>query len=311
MNNTDLVSTIDTSNYALMAEVMGIEQEAPGKSAASSDMLCRMRLWNKPVMGAVEQNGKTRNMEVVPGGTYRFDDGTGKYLYAEAVTFRPFLQRFRYSRWIPYATPDAKGKKGRFVKTVFTSDYKLFASSDLMDEDGGFNCGRPSGYIKDWEALPEDTRRMISSVKRVRAVFGTVVLESALNEQGETVPSDAVPVPVIWEIENNKAFKTIGDVLQKYRAAGHLFPQHELVLSSEGAPMANGNMLYQPIAELDLTKNIEIAQEEDSETLNTFSTWVKNYNKFVIETYEAKSMNNNPTSEDQEVIDAFITVEDA
>tara|TARA_R110002110_G_scaffold135129_1_gene318970 strand:- start:4948 stop:5826 length:879 start_codon:yes stop_codon:yes gene_type:complete len=292
-----------------MAEVMGIEQEAPGKSAASGDMLCRMRLWNRPVMGIVE-NGKARKMEVVPGGSYRFDDGTGKYLYAETVTFRPFLQRYRYSRWIPYSTPDGKGRKGRFVKTVFASDYKLFTSSDLMDEDGGFNCGRPSKYIQDWEALPEDTRRMISSVKRVRAVFGTVVLENALDEKGENVTSDAVAVPVIWEIENNKAFKTIGDVLQKYGAAGHIFPQHELVLSSEGAPMANGNMLYQPIAELDLTKNIEISQKEDTETFNTFSTWVKNHNKYIAETYESKAINN-PTSEDQEVIDSFITVEDA
>lgn len=310
MNNTDIVSTIDTSNYALMAEVMGIEQEAPGKSAASGDMLCRMRLWNKPIMATVEQNGKSRNMEVVPGGTYRFDDGTGKYLYAETVTFRPFLQRYRYSRWIPYSTPDNKGRKGRFVKSVFADNYKSFTSTDLMDEDGGFNCGRPSKYIEDWEALPEDTRRMISSAKRVRAVFGTVVLESAVNEQGETVPSDAVAVPVIWEIENNKAFKSIGDVLQKYGAAGHIFPQHELVLSSEGAPMANGNMLYQPIADLDLTKNIDIAEKEDLETFNKFSTWVKNHNKYIAETYESKAINN-PTSEDQEVIDAFITVEDA
>ena len=151
---------------------------------------------------------------------------------------------------------------------------------------------------------------MISSVKRVRAVFGTVVLENALDEKGENVTSDAVAVPVIWEIENNKAFKTIGDVLQKYGAAGHIFPQHELVLSSEGAPMANGNMLYQPIAELDLTKNIEISQKEDTETFNTFSTWVKNHNKYIAETYESKAINN-PTSEDQEVIDSFITVEDA
>ena len=310
MNNTDIVSTIDTSNYALMAEVMGIEQEAPGKSAASGDIFCRMRLWNKPIMATVEQNGKSRNMEVVPGGTYRFDDGTGKYLYAETVTFRPFLQRYRYSRWIPYSTPDNKGRKGRFVKSVFADNYKSFTSTDLMDEDGGFNCGRPSKYIEDWEALPEDTRRMISSAKRVRAVFGTVVLESAVNEQGETVPSDAVAVPVIWEIENNKAFKSIGDVLQKYGAAGHIFPQHELVLSSEGAPMANGNMLYQPIADLDLTKNIDIAEKEDLETFNKFSTWVKNHNKYIAETYESKAINN-PTSEDQEVIDAFITVEDA
>mgnify|MGYP003657963103 FL=1 len=249
-------------------------------------------------------------MEVVPGGTFRFDDGSGNFLYAETIAFRPFLQRFRFSRWLPYATPNAKGKKGRFVKSVFTHDYKVFTTADLMDEDGTFNCGRPSGFIKNWKDLPEDSRKLITSVKRVRAIFGTVSLDKAQNAQGDEVSMDGIPMPVIWEIENNTAFKIMGEVLQKYRAAGHLFPQHEISLSTTGAPMANGNMLYQPVPEVDLTKTIDIVQAADSAVLAAFQTWVQNYNGFILESYKSKSVASSFTPEEQETIDTFITVED-
>jgi hypothetical protein len=303
------ISTIDTDNYDLMAEVMGIPQDTRADTG-SGPSLCRMRIWNQPVMGTIAQDNKKRKMEVVSGGTFRFDDGSGNFLYAETVLFRPFLQRFRFSRWLPYATPNAKGKKGRFVKSVFTHDYKLFTTSDLMDEDGTFNCGRPAGFVKNWKDLPEDSRKLITSVKRVRAIFGTVSLAKAQNAQGEEVDMDKIPVPVIWEIENNTAFKIMGEVLQKYRTAGHLFPQHEISLSTTGAPMANGNMLYQPVPEVDLAKTIDIVQAEDSATLAAFQTWVKNYNVFILESHKNKSATSSFTPEEQETIDAFITVED-
>ena len=210
------IATIDTNNYDLMAEVMGIPQDTRADTG-SGPSLCRMRVWNQPVMGTVNQDGKNRKMEVVPGGTFRFDDGSGNFLYAETIAFRPFLQRFRFSRWLPYATPNAKGKKGRFVKSVFTHDYKVFTTADLMDEDGTFNCGRPSGFVKNWKELPEESRKLITSVKRVRAIFGTVSLDKAQNAQGEEVSMDGIPMPVIWEIENSTAFKIVGEALQKYR----------------------------------------------------------------------------------------------
>ena len=305
-NMDNQIATIDAQNYDLMAEVMGIPQEG-AVSTKSGETLCRMRIWNQSIMGTVDQDGKKRKMEVVPGGT--FDDGSGKFIYAESISFRPFLQRFRFSRWLPYSNPDAKGKKGRYVKSVFTNDYKLFTSSDLMDEDGGFNCGRPSGFVKDWKALPEATRKLITSVKRVRAIFGTVVLHKPLNEAGEAVDAGDIPVPVIWEIENNNAFKIMGEVLQKYRTAGRLFPQHMVEVSTEGSPMTNGNMLYMPVPTVDLTKELEIKQDQDSETLSTFQTWVTNYNNFIVESYKRKA-DAVFSSDEQEVLDAFITVDE-
>jgi hypothetical protein len=74
--------------------------------------------------------------------------------------------------------------------------------------------------------------------------------------------------------------------------------------------MANGNMLYQPVPEVDLTQTIDIVQTEDSATLATFQTWVRNYNEFILESHKSKSPTSSFTSEEQDVIDTFITVED-
>ena len=37
---------------------------------------------------------------------------------------------------------------------------------DLKDNDGGFNCGKPAGYIKDFKALPQSTQDMVKTIKR-------------------------------------------------------------------------------------------------------------------------------------------------
>ena len=295
---------------------MGIE-DTDSRATRSADALCRLRIWNRPVMGTIDKEGKKRQMEVVPGGTYRLDQGSyrldqghGKYVYCEKLKFRPFLQRFRYNRWLPYVTPDKNGRKGKYVKSVFVSDYKAFNSSDLIDESGGFNCGRPSGYVEDWKALPESTRNLITSVKRVRTIFGTVTLEEgeASNEAGEVIPTDGSTIPVIWEIENNTAFKIMGEALAKYRQAGRLFPQHLISLSTDGAPMTNGNMLYQPVYKVELTKEVKLVQPEDNEMLMRFQSWVSKYNKYIQEAYDQNANRNNLSTEETDVIDNFITV---
>ena len=101
----------------------------------------------------------------------------------------------------------------------------------------------------------------------------------------------------------------MGEALTKYRDAGRLFPQHTITLSTDGAPMANGNMLYQPVYKVELTKEVKL-QPEDNETLMNFQAWVNKYNKYIQEAYD-KNANSNPLSDEEiDVIDGFITVEE-
>jgi len=65
------VTTIDTNNFAAMAQAMGIASEANKKEKSSS--LPRLRINHAPIMGTADVNGKKVNMEVVPGGTYKLE----------------------------------------------------------------------------------------------------------------------------------------------------------------------------------------------------------------------------------------------
>ena len=67
-------------------------------------------------------------------------------------------------------------KPNRYVKTVMADNLNI----DLKDNDGGFNCGKPAGYIQDFKSLPEKTQELIKQIKRVRVLFGIVELHDAM-----------------------------------------------------------------------------------------------------------------------------------
>ena len=296
------VATISTDNYEVMANVMGMGKPSATESSLS---IPRMKISHQPIMDMVETKGKKRQMEVVPGGTFAITGNDGDVSYCESVKFRPFLQRFRYTRWVPYTTPDQYGKKGKFIRSVLVTQDN-FNNSDHMDDDGGFNCGRPSGYIKDWKALPESTRRLISSVKRVRTLFGIVSSDEAMNEKGETLDTP-MEAPVIWEIGNKDAFKVMGEAIGRYFSAKRLLPDHVMDITTKGAPMANGNMLYSPIPVVDLSTKIEIS-ETDQETFGNFVSWVDGQNDYVTNKYKEKNSGGSFSQDDSSLIEEFVTV---
>ena len=53
-------------------------------------------------------------------------------------------------------------KSNRYVKTIMGDNLNI----DLKDNDGGFNCGKPSGWIKDFKALPEKMQDLIRQIKK-------------------------------------------------------------------------------------------------------------------------------------------------
>ena len=196
-----MIETIDTDNYEVMAKAMGITADASAKTAQSN--LARLRISHAPIMGDTEVKGKKVKMEVVPGGYYRLDvpDGnasvaSGMY-YAPVVTIRTFLQRFMYKRFIK----GSGSVPNRFVKTVMGESLKI----DLKDNDGGFNCGKPTGWIKDFKALPQSQQTLIKEIKRTRVLFGLLDLKDVVNENGEEVKQKIESFPFIWEIDNRNA----------------------------------------------------------------------------------------------------------
>ena len=196
------LTTIDTNNYAVMAKAMGIANETTSQKSSS---LPRLRISHSPIMGEGEVSGKKVNMEVVQAGAYRLEVPDGPMYYANSVKIRPYMQRYMYKRFV-------KGNEkmpNRYIKTLMADSLNM----DLKDNDGGFNCGKPAGYIKDFNALPDKTKELIKQIKRVRVILGEVTLTGAVNDSGEEVSVD--PSPFIWEIDNRDAFKLVGDSMSK------------------------------------------------------------------------------------------------
>ena len=288
------VATLDTNNYAAMAKAMGMSADTTTREKSSS--LARLRISHKPIMGEADVNGKKVKMEVVGAGTYKLEIPDGETYYAEGAVIRPYIQRFMYKRFIMGndKTPN------RYIKTVMADNMNI----DLKDNNGGFNCGKPAGYIADFKALPEKTQDLIRQIKRVRVLFGTVELTNAVDQAGN--PVELNPTAFIWEIENRDAFKTVGNVFTKLGKMRRLPVQHKILAGTEERKLPNGNSFYLPVTELDMTNTLGM-DNFTQETLANFLGWVQNYNEYIINSWDENAYKSEEV--DKDMVDDFVDVD--
>mgnify|MGYP003637383722 FL=1 len=163
------ITTINEDNYASMAKAMGLPTPSVNTQKKAS-LLNRFRVWHNPTMGKKKLDGKEFNTEVVEGGLFRLEvvGDPSTFYFAEKVKIRPFMQRFMYKRFIMGVgdIPNA------YNKTIMADTLNI----DLKDDAGTFNCGKPAGYVEDFQALPENTKKLIKSIKRNRVIFGIAEL---------------------------------------------------------------------------------------------------------------------------------------
>lgn len=290
------LTTIDTNNFAAMSKAMGYAIEADKKT--SSNTLPRLRINHSAIMGLADVNGKKVNMEVVEGGTYKLEIPDGPTYYASAIKMRVYLQRFMYKRFVKGSdkTPN------KFIKTLMHDNL----NDDLKDNEGGFNCGKPAGFIKDWKALPEKMQNLIKEIKRVRAVLGTVELVNPVNEKGEPVELDISPF--IWEIDNRDAFKEVGSCFSKLAKMKRLPVQHMISAQTEERKLPNGSSFYLPVVSLDVTKTVELSQD-DQNRFADFMAWIENYNTYIINTYAEKAVSRHDNDLDDVDVDGIVDIE--
>lgn len=288
------LTTINTGNFASMAKVMGIANE---KTSSSSSSLARLRINHAPIMGTAEVNGKKVNVEVVEGGAYKLEIPDGPTYYAASIKMRPFMQRFMHKRFI-----QSDGKNpNRYVKTVMSDDLDI----DLKDNAGGFNCGKSAGYIKDWQALPQDVKDKLRSIKRVRVVFGEVEMVNPTDDKGE--PVEVAPTAFIWEIDNKDAFKEIGTNFATLAKMQRLPVQHIITVKSSERKIPTGASYYVPVTSLDVTNAVE-PSESDNVLLGDFISWVDNYNNYILAEWSKKA-NSHMDDDDVDVVDGIVDIE--
>ena len=300
-----LTTTIDTENYAEMAKAMGISEE-PRKSKST---LARLKIIHSPVMGTAEVNGKRVNVEVVEGGTYKLEladvDGA---CFASEISIRPYMQRFMHKRFVK----GVGDTKNAFVKTVMADTLNI----DLKDNSGKFNCGKPSGYIEDFKALPEDMQNLIRQIKRTRVVFGTIQMVNPVNVRGEPVEIEG-EVPFIWEVDNREAFKIMGGPFQTLFQNKRLPVQHRIVATTVERKLPNGNSYYVPAVELNMSNTLNI-EESDQSTFTSFLDWITNYNEYIISAWNDSNRQSNelnsawdlPDDQALDVVEEFVNIED-
>ena len=302
----DLIN-INTDSYADLAKAMGIATEVSAKPKKSGN-LNRLRIWHTPIMGQAEINGKMANVEVIEGGAYRLEvveESGSTFYYAKNISIRPFMQRFMLRRYIANLSAKAGEPKGMFHRTIMSDNL----NSDLKDNTGRFNCGKPSGYIEDFKALAPDMQDLIRQIKRVRVIFGVVTLDEPTDEKGQ--PTELGDVPFIWEIDNKDAFKTLGEQFNEYVKKSRLPIQHMIHLNGTKAnELPNGSSFYTPIANVDFSESFDVT-EEDQKLFGDFVDWIKNFNDYICKEWEEKvESRQNPVSEEEmETVESFIDIE--
>jgi hypothetical protein len=259
-------------------------------------------------MGQAEINGKMANVEVIEGGAYRLEvveENGSTFYYSKNISIRPFMQRFMLRRYIANLNAKAGEPKGMFHRTIMSDNL----NTDLKDNTGRFNCGKPSGYIEDFKALAPDMQDLIRQIKRVRVIFGVVTLDEPTDEKGQ--PTEIGDVPFIWEIDNKDAFKTLGEQFNEYVKKSRLPIQHMIHLNGTKAnELPNGSSFYTPIAQVDFSEAFDVTAE-DQKLFGDFVDWIKNFNDYICKEWEEKveSRQNPVSKEEMETVESFIDIE--
>jgi hypothetical protein len=284
-------------NFAQMAEAMGMAVDIAKPKKQSN--LARLKLDHKGIMGEEVVGGKKKKVEVVSAGSYVLDRPNLDPVYGSDVTIRLFNQRFMYKKYIQ-GSGDTKSK---YVKTIMDKDL----NGDLRDNDGGFNCGKPSGWIEDYSALPAETKALLKSIKRVRVLFGEITMKDPVNAKGEALGLIEA-VPFIWEIDNRDAFKTLGAPIAQMAKQNRILPQHRIILGAEEQSLPTGATYFLPTAVLDLSSTLELT-DADSTLFSDFNAWVDNYNEYIVKEFNKLSQPAEATADELEIAEEFVDVE--
>ena len=255
-----------------LAELMGMSN-APAKSTSA---LAEVKLVHQNVMGTKEVDGETMEVAIVKSGAFSVTFPDDTIYYSDKVTVRPVMQRFQFQRYDKhYQKPD--GGEGRMLRTVMATSL----NGDLKDNYGGFNCGRPSGYVKDFNSLPQETQDLMRATDRFKVIFGLCTLNKAKDANGK--PVDVKEFPFLMRIKNRDSFKAMTDMFNQIQRKNRLPIQHLLHLGTEVKSIPSGATYA--VLKPTLGKVVEITTD-DQEVLNNFVEWVEAMNSITISKWE-------------------------
>jgi len=263
--------TVPTENGMSMSQMMGISVGEGGKKSSN---LARLTQIHSDIMGTKEVDGKPMKIVVIPSGSYKLDLGDGKLGYSVNPSVRIFAIRQQWTRW--------DSESSQMQKTVLSIDLK----GDLKDNTGGFNIGRPTGYVKDWEGLPQATKELMRQVKKTKVVFGTVNLTDAVDSEGNSLSDVGNDIPFVLDIKNRDSIKAIDNAVKAVQRLNALPIQYHLSLTAQEHTLPTGNTYASMV--IDVGDKVDIS-ESDNDILKGFFDWISWSNSYVVEQWATKN----------------------
>ena len=279
-----------------LADIMGMSNTPPSSRSA----LAEIKQVHQNIMGTKKVDGENMEVAVIKAGAYSVTFPDETVYYSSTITIRPFMQRFQWERWDDnFTRPD--GGSGRMLRSVMGKSLTV----DLKDNYGGFNCGRPSGYVKDFSSLPQETQDVMRGTKRYKIIFGMCTLDDAKDENGKSV--DVKEFPFFMRIKNRDSFKAMADIFGMIQRKNRLPIQHNLKLSSELKSIPSGATYA--VVKASLGGEVEITTD-DQETLNSFVEWVESMNSITLSKWEENRRPEELSQADEEIVSSIVEIED-
>ena len=275
-----------------LAAAMGFSADTAEVSAGPN--LARMAQVQAPIMREqVDEDGELEEKVVVPLGAYKLTDAEGNTVYSRSATIRLFAQRQQWTQW--------DSDSNTMNKTVMATVLK----GDLKDTKGTFNLGRPSKYVKDWEALDEDTKAIIRSVKNTKVLFGKVKLGKVIDENGVAIKGYDSEIDFTMDVKNADSKRSLDAALKDIVSKKLLPIEHTITLAANKETLPTGNKYATMVATLgSKTKMVP----EDHGTVQAFVDYIDYGNEYVLSKW--KSLRKPDVQVDPATLDAIVQVEE-
>jgi len=231
----------------------------------------------------------------VSRGVIQYLEGEeAEVVYSKNATLRIMAIRYQWQQWDQNASV--------MHKTVYAQSLK----ADLKDTKGGFNLGRPSGYIKDYNALPEATQTLIRSVKRTKVIFGMVSLAKPVDEQGNALEGYDGDIPVMFNLRNTESIKAVEAVVNKFRNRPVELPEYLIEVKGKKENLPTGGTYAVLTAAVGAKVGLG---PDDIDTFNSFLEYISRSNDYVLKKWD-EAQGHEFTAEDAKLVEQFIDVEE-
>lgn len=277
MNN---VVPLSVENMNL-ADAMGF---SPSSSSSNTSELYRIST------GVIQEvvDGKVANSPV-----FKVKKGDEEFL-ARSLDVRLFVERQRWQKW--------DSVNNVFQRSVMANNLNM----DLKDTLGTFNLGRPSGYIKDFAALPKDQQDFIRSVNRYKIFMGLAVFNDAFVEGGDPVLEHNGEVPFVFDVKNRESLKSIDGTISKLMNKRISPVENLITLTPEERSMPNGSKFAVVSAALGATVGFS---DGDNDVLQNFIEYVERSNEYILKKWEENNVER-VSDEDSEIVANIVDVQD-